>query len=80
MNLHTYQFLLRNGDGKEILEHTLPDAFDQLSAYSKASLVGYRVNNGPRIQVAGQASCRCVHHAEEGVACPDDLKLMGLIT
>lgn len=79
MGLQNYQFLLNNGDGKEVLASNLMDAFDQLSDYAKSNFVGYRVNNGLRVQVAGQANCGCVCHAEEGRACPHDLKLMGLI-
>lgn len=39
----------------------------------------YEDEQGNRIQIAGQAKCGCVHHAEEGLSCEHDLRLAGLI-
>ena len=38
----------------------------------------YYEENEKKVQVAGQANCGCVHHAEEGTSCPHDLQKAGL--
>ena len=38
----------------------------------------YEDEQGNKIQVAGQAPCNCVFHAEDGTSCPHDLIRVGL--
>ena len=38
----------------------------------------YEDEQGNKTQVAGQAKCGCVYHAEDGTSCPHDLLQVGL--
>jgi hypothetical protein len=41
-------------------------------------VLDYFEEQGDKVEIAGKASCGCVYHAEEGLACPHDLEKVGL--
>lgn len=70
---------LNDGSRKEVTADTLSQAADaaEIFSYGLSTIVAF-TKEGERTEIAGQVSCGCVHHAEDGLSCSHDLELVGL--
>ncbi len=63
----------------EVRGETIADAImnSDLDPGLYASIDEYEVD-GKRYEIAGQSTCGCWYHAEDGLSCPHDLAKIGL--